>query len=95
MAKDEAPRDQYDRIIEKAWADPAFKRRLMSDPKEVAKEFGFSVPAHIELRVVENTDKIVHVVVPVKPSGYELSDEELDAVSGGATAPIKKTGGTC
>ena len=98
MAHDDAERDQFNRIIEKAWADPAFKRRLMSDPKGVAKEFGFSVPPHVELRVVENTENIVYVVVPAKPSAKPLSDEELGQVSGGVTAtPIKpkRGNGTC
>jgi hypothetical protein len=91
-----APHNQFDRIIAKAWSDPAFKRRLMSDPKGVAKEFGFSVPEHVELRVVENTEHLVHVVVPVRPSADILSDEQLDAVAGGmASTPIKKKNGTC
>jgi hypothetical protein len=33
--------------------------------------------------MVENTDKHIHVVLPLKPTG-DLSDEALDKVVGGA-----------
>lgn len=35
----------------------------------------------MEFKVVENTDKVKYILLPPKPS--ELSDDQLEAVSGG------------
>ena len=43
------------------------------------------LPAGQSIKAVENTDKVFHLVIPAKPT--ELSDEDLDAVAGGATNP--------
>jgi hypothetical protein len=45
------------------------------------KEAGLEVPAGVEFKVVENTDKVSYILLPPKPD--ELADEQLDAVSGG------------
>jgi len=70
-------------IVAKAWSDDEFKKRLISNPKEVGKEFGMNLPDGIEVKVVENTDKVFHFVLPPRPSD-ELSDVDLGGVSGGA-----------
>jgi len=38
---------------------------------------GVSVPQGVEVRILEDTDKVLHVVVPMKPSKQELSEEQL------------------
>jgi hypothetical protein len=68
-------------IISQCWADEAFKRRFIADPPAVMKEAGFDVPADIEFKVVENTDKINYIVLPADSS--QLSDDQLDNVAGG------------
>lgn len=62
--------------------DEGFKQRLLADPAAVLKEEGVETPPGIEVRVVANTEKVFHFVLPAKPS-RELSDESLDSVSGG------------
>ena len=87
MAMSREQRDEqakaYGRIVAKAWADEAFKQRLLADPAAVLKAEGLAVPEGVELRLVENTDKVVHLTLPAKPA--ELSDEQLDDVAGGAS----------
>jgi hypothetical protein len=70
------------RIIAKAWADEAFKARLLADPAAVLKAEGVEVPAGVTLNVVENTAAAYTLVLPARPT--DLSDEDLDATSGGA-----------
>lgn len=54
---------------------------------EVATEFGVADPSPgVELRLVEDTDSILHVVFPPDPN-LPLSDDMLTGVSGGFTAP--------
>lgn len=72
------------KIIARAWRDPAFKAKLIADPKSALKEAGVSVPAGLTVSVLENSTTHVHFVLPPKPSG-ELTDESLDKAAGGHT----------
>jgi hypothetical protein len=69
-------------MVAKAWSDPAFKNRLLTDPKAALTAAGVSIPAGVTVKVVENTDKLVHLVLPTRPNS-ELTDEALDRVAGG------------
>jgi hypothetical protein len=71
------------RIIAKAWADEAFKQRLLANATAVLKEEGVDVPEGMEVKAVENSEKVYHLVVPPKQANGELSDAELAMVSGG------------
>lgn len=75
-------RAAYGKVIARAWRDPAYKARLLADPLGALQEAGVAVPAGMAVKVVENTDKHVHFVLPPKPTD-ELSDEALDKVAGG------------
>ena len=67
---------QWSQIVARAWADPAFKRRLLSDPGAVLREHGVELEPGIEVKVIENTGRVRHLILPESPTG-ELSEEEL------------------
>jgi hypothetical protein len=60
--------------------------------KAVFQEVGLEAPQGVQVRVVENTDQILHFTLPAKPSTDELSEDELESVAGGfiALAPEKR-----
>jgi hypothetical protein len=68
-------------LIAKCWTDEGFKQKLMADPTATLKALGEELPAGVSIKVVENTDKVFHLVIPAKPT--ELSEKELDRVVGG------------
>jgi hypothetical protein len=68
-------------IVARAWADADFKARLMAHPEAVLAEHGFDVDPAVELRMVEDTDRLQHFVLPASPGG-DLSEEELSPVAG-------------
>ena len=68
-------------IIAKAWSDAEFKARLLANPAEILQAEGIEVPAGVKVNAVENTNEQFFLVIPNKPD--ELSDEQLDNVSGG------------
>ena len=68
-------------LVAQAWSDESLKERLISDPAAVLAEYGIDVPEGIELRVVEDTDEVCHLVLPPSPSG-DLLDEELTSSIG-------------
>ncbi len=74
----------YGKVVARAWRDPSFKAKLIADPQATLKDAGVSVPPGVKITMVENTDKHIHVVLPLKPTG-DLSDEALDKVVGGAS----------
>jgi hypothetical protein len=74
---------QWGQIVAKAWGDPAYKARLISDPAAVLKAQGISVPAGVQFKVVESTEKLIYLPLPPSPSSEELSEEELQHVAGG------------
>ena len=84
---------KYGEIVAKAWADEAFKQRLLAEPNVVLKEEGLELPQGVEFRVVENTPNVVYLPLPPTPS-EELSDEQLEQVAGGACSSSAGTLGT-
>lgn len=77
-----ALKEHAERIIAKAWADDAFKARLLADPAAVAAAEGIAIPAGVKIVVHENKADELHVVLPESPR-EELSDGALEAVVGG------------
>lgn len=73
---------EYKNIIVKAWEDPDFKKQLLKDPKKILVQEGCKIPEDMKVFVHENTEKEFHFTLPKKPEG-ELSDEELEALTGG------------
>ena len=73
----------WSRAVARASKDPAFKRRLMSDPVATLKEAGVAVPDGLKIKVYENTPDEVHLVLPSNPIGGVVTEAELERVVGG------------
>ena len=58
------------RIVARAWVDPAFKERLLSDTKAAAAELGVDASGTIEFATIENTDEVHNVIVCTLCSCY-------------------------
>jgi hypothetical protein len=82
MTMAEEPGKKYGQLIAKAWSDEGFKARLLANPKAAMAEVGMDAPEGVEIEVVESTQEKAYLVISPKPVG-ELSDEDLDKVSGG------------
>ena len=77
------------RIIEKATQEPAFRQRLLADPKQAISQFlGTPLPKDIKFTVVEETHGHHILVLPPAPISVEafpLDALELALVGGGRT----------
>lgn len=80
-------------VAERHTADEAFRNSFDRDPKTtMLQHFDIAPeewPAALELTVLRNDDRHVHVAVPVPtpPSDVEISDDALENISGGWVLP--------
>src|ERR1051326_4384066 len=58
------------RLVARAWVDPGFKQRLLADPKGACAEMGIDASGLTEFVVLENTEKVHHMVVCTLCSCY-------------------------
>ncbi len=58
------------RLVALAWTDTDFKARLMADPKKVCAEMGIDASTLNEFVILENTDRVRHMVVCTLCSCY-------------------------
>ena len=58
------------KLVARAWTDPDFKERLLSDAKSAARELGLDATHEAELIVVENTPVVHNLIVCTLCSCY-------------------------
>jgi nitrile hydratase len=58
------------RLVARAWVAPTFKQRLFTDPKAACAEMGIDASGLNEFVVLENTDKVRHLIVCTLCSCY-------------------------
>ena len=58
------------RLVARAWVDAAFKARFIADPKAACAEMAIDATAINEFVVLENTDRVRHMVVCTLCSCY-------------------------
>lgn len=58
------------RVVARAWLDPAFKGRLLKDTRAALAELGYPLVSSTKLVVVENTQRVHHLVVCTLCSCY-------------------------
>lgn len=74
------------KIIKRCWQDEDFKRRLIAEPSTVLAEEGMPVPRGVAVRVLEDTEHLVHWVIPTRPD--RLDDTQLQQVAVGYNRPV-------
>ncbi|KOV87134.1 nitrile hydratase subunit alpha [Nocardia sp. NRRL S-836] len=60
------------------YKSPAYRSRVVSHPREVLAQFGFTPPDDTEIRVWDANAEMRYLVLPQRPAGTEhLTEEEL------------------
>jgi len=60
------------------YKSPAYRSRIVIDPRSVLREFGCEVDESVEVRVWDSTSECRYMVLPERPAGIgHLSEEEL------------------
>ena len=60
------------------YKEPAYRARVVREPRVVLAEFGLHLGDDVEIRVHDSTSEVRYLVVPERPAGTEsLSEEQL------------------
>lgn len=63
------------------YKSPAYRARVVAEPRAVLREFGVELPVETEIRVWDSTSEVRYLVVPQRPEGTdELTEAELAAL---------------
>ena len=58
-----------------------YRSRMVREPREVLKEFGFSIPLDVSIRVHDSTADMRYLVLPMRPPGtQDWSEERLASI---------------
>lgn len=60
------------------YKEPAYRARVVVEPRQVIREMGYEVPAEKSIRVWDSSAEVRYMVLPQRPEGSEgMSEEEL------------------
>jgi nitrile hydratase len=60
------------------YKDPAYRSRVVREPRAVLAEFGLTLAADVQVKVFDSSSEVRYMVLPRRPEGTEgLSEEEL------------------
>lgn len=63
------------------YKDPAYRSRVVREPRPVLREFGLEVPAEKALKVWDSSAEVRYLVLPERPEGTQgFSEEQLVAL---------------
>lgn len=54
-------------VIMRCWENPTTKQRFLDNPHSVLLEYGIVVETKMNIHVCENSEKNLHIVIPIKP----------------------------
>jgi hypothetical protein len=83
------------------YKEPAYRSRVVREPRAVLGEFGLFLPEGVDLRVWDSSAEVRYLVLPQRPAGSGgLSESELAALVTrdsmiGTGQPAAPGGGTC
>ena len=58
------------------YKSPAYRARVVAEPRAVLREFGLELPSEKEIRVWDSTSEVRYLVLPERPAGTEGMGEE-------------------
>ena len=74
-------------------SDPDFRHEADTNPHDALARYDIEYPETVDIRIVENTNEVFHLVLPPDPN-QALMDEDLLVVAGGKSASSAGTAST-
>lgn len=57
----------YAEVVTRYYGDPDFKAEMDADPARVLKDEGLDIPEGTAVKLLFNTGKLLHIVLPIPP----------------------------
>lgn len=54
----------FSQAVARSWRDPGYRQELVGDPGKVLREAGMSLPENVQIKALEDTAELTHVVLP-------------------------------
>lgn len=67
-------------LIDRATRDHAFRAALTQNPRQTLQQMGVDLPADVEVKVLNDSPRTVHIVLP----STEMASEAVDLSTGAA-----------
>jgi hypothetical protein len=75
-------------LVARAMTSKAFRDELLADPRgALERELGFKLPAGVNVKIVEEDENNLYVVLPQAPP-QGLAEADLEMVAGGGNHPL-------
>ncbi len=71
-------------ILARAGSDPALRAQLLASAAKTLRALGVGIPDGVTVAIHEDSATVRHLVIPAPVGSGELSDADLEKVSGGA-----------
>ena len=82
MAENQWTKELQAKIIAHAWKNEEFKNKLLKNPKEALKEFGFELEGDIDVSTLQENANQFYFILPASPSeASKLSEIELESIA--------------
>lgn len=78
----EAQADRLKQVLARSAGDGHFRQKLLDDPAAILGAAGIDTPQGVKLVVVQDSDTVLHIVIPGAPVDAELSDAQLGNLAG-------------
>ncbi len=82
MARSQKEKAIMAEVLSRAVGDEEYRKKLVNSPNSTLEEAGLEIKPGMEVRVLQNTDKVRHVIIPHFDPG-ELSEQALGQIAGG------------
>lgn len=68
-------------VIARVWREPAFREQVKKNPKQTLTQAGMTIPASMEVVLLENSPTVIHAVLPPKADMQRFASRLPKAVS--------------
>jgi hypothetical protein len=70
-------------IAARTWIDSEFKEQLLAEPEQTLRDNGIPIPSDVEVRIVENTETVFHLILTPPPGEIDEEHRKLHERQGG------------